>query len=193
MICSVSQCDQSADYLLTLAERSKQFADRYFCTQHGRMAIDEYVKHIPSYIPHIDTDSDEIPVQVHMLVGGGEDDFRFVYLRNDAYALTIAIKLGPWESMALWNGLKRTITSRPLTHLVLGTLISQLGAVLLRVVIDEYWHRDQVFHAKLIVIQAGVEKRIDVRPSDAISVASYMNVPILVTRRVVAALAQRKS
>lgn len=72
---------------------------------------------------------------------------------------------------------------RPLTHDLLRSLITQLGAKLSRVVINRL--EFNTFFAKLVVeTAAGKIEEVDARPSDSIAVALRADAPIFVADEV---------
>jgi bifunctional DNase/RNase len=72
---------------------------------------------------------------------------------------------------------------RPLTHDLLRSLITQLGAKLSRVVINKL--EFNTFFAKLVVeTSAGKIEEVDARPSDSIAVALRADAPIFVADEV---------
>lgn len=78
---------------------------------------------------------------------------------------------------------------RPLTHDLVGRILSTLGYRLHRVIISEL--REATFYATLVLMPRdagtqsdGGEKTVDCRPSDAIALAVQTGAPILVARDV---------
>jgi bifunctional DNase/RNase len=88
------------------------------------------------------------------------------------------IVIGRTEAVAIDRRVKSIVTPRPLTHDLLAQMIEELGGELERIVI--YALRDDVFYAKLIVLQAGHDLEIDSRPSDAIALGVASDTPIFV-------------
>ena len=72
--------------------------------------------------------------------------------------------------------------SRPQTHDILGTVISELGARLAHVMITEL--RDDVFYARLVMVEDGDVVEVDSRASDAIALALRAGTPIYVDESV---------
>jgi hypothetical protein len=72
---------------------------------------------------------------------------------------------------------------RPLTHDLLRNTITQLGATLLRVVINKL--EFNTFFAKLILhTKGGAVEEVDARPSDSIALALRADAPIFVADEV---------
>ncbi len=90
---------------------------------------------------------------------------------------TVPIFIGGPEAHAIDLALSGTETARPMTHDLLLTLITGLGASLDRIVITDL---DQgTFFADLhIVREGGEEQVVSARPSDAIALAVRTSAPI---------------
>ena len=71
---------------------------------------------------------------------------------------------------------------RPLTHDLLLSIIENLGAKLLKVLIDRL--HNNTFYAKLFLSVDGKEVLIDARPSDSVALALRAGVPIFVDEKV---------
>lgn len=72
---------------------------------------------------------------------------------------------------------------RPLTHDLLMSVIENLGAKILKVLIDRL--ENNTFYAKLYLsVDHGKEVMIDARPSDSVALALRAGVPIFVEEQV---------
>ena len=71
--------------------------------------------------------------------------------------------------------------SRPLTHDLLQSLSSTFGIALIEVVI--YDLVEGIYFARLICERDGQQETIDARTSDAVALASDLDVPSIVRRR----------
>jgi uncharacterized protein len=73
---------------------------------------------------------------------------------------------------------------RPLTYSFFASILDAVGAELVEVrVVDQV---DKTFRAVAIIRAGGLEHSIDARPSDAISLAAFMNRPIFVAEALMA-------
>lgn len=72
---------------------------------------------------------------------------------------------------------------RPLTHDLILSIVEMLNANIVRVEITEL--RDEVFYAKLVIENRGIEFDIDTRPSDALALAVRIDAPLFVAEQVV--------
>lgn len=110
---------------------------------------------------------------------------RAVFLGNEAKSFVIYVDdvVGTAITM-LMSGMHK---ERPLTHDLMGNLMTALGAKVERVVINDL--KTATYFARLIVsaeneLQARKIIELDARPSDGIALAVAQNAPIYVTRDV---------
>ncbi|MGE3267300.1 MAG: bifunctional nuclease family protein [Chloroflexota bacterium] len=103
---------------------------------------------------------------------------RVVMLKEKTAQRYLPIWIGHFEADAIAIPMQNVPVSRPLTHDLLGSVISALGGKITQVVINEL--SDETFYAKLIVDADGRHVEVDSRPSDAIALAIRAKVPIFV-------------
>ncbi|MCC7369554.1 MAG: bifunctional nuclease family protein [Chloroflexi bacterium] len=103
---------------------------------------------------------------------------RVVMLKEKTAQRYLPIWIGHFEADAIAIPMQNVPVSRPLTHDLLGSVISALGGKVTQVVINEL--ADETFYAKLIVDADGRHVEVDSRPSDAIALAIRAKVPIFV-------------
>src|SRR6266516_3562426 len=103
---------------------------------------------------------------------------RVVMLKEKTSTRYLPIWIGHFEADAIAIPMQNVPVSRPLTHDLLSGVISQLGAKLTQVVINEL--ADETFYAKLVLDINGRHVEVDSRPSDAIALAIRAKVPIFV-------------
>lgn len=101
-----------------------------------------------------------------------------VMLREDRpeAARVLPILIGGPEASAIHSAMEGISPPRPLTHDLLATVLSTLGATLERVVITEV--REHTFYAELHLNTAIGEQKLSCRPSDAIALAVRTSTPI---------------
>ncbi len=92
------------------------------------------------------------------------------------------ILIGINEALAIDRRLKGLKTPRPLTHDLMASILTELGAELEKIVINDL--RDHTFFAQLVVRTNGRVVEIDSRPSDAIALGAATGTPIYVDDRV---------
>jgi len=103
---------------------------------------------------------------------------RVVMLKEKTAQRYLPIWIGHFEADAIAIPMQNVPVSRPLTHDLLGSVISSLGGKVTQVVINEL--ADETFFAKLIIDENGRHVEVDSRPSDAIALAIRAKVPIFV-------------
>ena len=107
---------------------------------------------------------------------------RVVMLKEKQDGRYLPIWIGHFEADAIAIPLQNVQVSRPLTHDLLRSVISALGASVVSVVINDL--ADETFYAKLVLDADGRHLEIDSRPSDAIALAVRLGVPIYVAESV---------
>ena len=104
---------------------------------------------------------------------------RVVILKEKDTDRYLPIWIGPAEADAIAVKLQDVSVPRPLTHDLLGSIITTLGGKVERVVVSSL--SNDTFYAKLVVsLGGGKQVEIDSRPSDALAVAVRASVPIFV-------------
>jgi len=101
---------------------------------------------------------------------------RVVILKEKGTNRYLPIWIGPAEADAIAVKLQNVELSRPLTHDLLQSVISSLGASVEYVVVNGL--REDTFYARLALSIDGVHVDIDARPSDALALAVRVGAPI---------------
>ncbi len=109
-------------------------------------------------------------------------DYQVIWLRERGGQRIFPILIGIVEAAAIDRKVRDIRTPRPLTHDLLSSVITSLGARLERIVISAL--RDNTFYAKLILQCNGNTVEVDSRPSDAVAVATRLDAPIFVEEEV---------
>jgi uncharacterized protein len=91
----------------------------------------------------------------------------------------LPIFIGAPEAAAIAYALQGVESPRPMSHDLLGHVISALGAKLFAVEITEL--SDNTFFASLRLVRSGQEITVSSRPSDAVALALRVGAPILVS------------
>lgn len=99
---------------------------------------------------------------------------------GDAY---LPIVIGPYEAQAISLGWQRVATPRPMSHDLMGSVLSSLGAQVTSIYINDF--KDGIFYARLIMDANGRHSEVDCRPSDAVALAVRLNAPVLVEEWIV--------
>lgn len=91
----------------------------------------------------------------------------------------IPVNIGDFEAESIYCLLNRITSPRPMTYDFISRILESIDSVNIdRVVVDRY--EDGIYKASIYVVCNKTEKRIDCRPSDAVSLAMRMDVPIYV-------------
>ena len=107
---------------------------------------------------------------------------RVVILKQVDAERYLPIWIGPHEADAIALELQQVAVARPLTHDLLKTVISELGAIVTSIVVNDL--KDDTFYARVVMDQEGRHAEVDSRPSDAIALAVRVKVPIYVEEAV---------
>ncbi|MFP4321808.1 MAG: bifunctional nuclease family protein [Anaerolineales bacterium] len=107
---------------------------------------------------------------------------RVVILKDNATDRYLPIWIGPSEADAITVELQNMEVARPLTHDLLKAVIKQMGGEVKHILINNL--EDDIFYARIVILQNGTEMEIDSRPSDAIALAVRVQVPIYVAKEV---------
>ena len=95
----------------------------------------------------------------------------------------LPIWIGHPEAAAILMKLQGATTPRPMTHDLIGEMISELDAQCTRVSVTEL--KDNTFYASITLRVNGQEVEIDSRPSDALAVAVRTSAPIFAAEDVI--------
>jgi uncharacterized protein len=107
---------------------------------------------------------------------------RVVILKQVDAERYLPIWIGSHEADAIALELQQVTVARPLTHDLLKTVISELGAIVTSIVVSDL--KDDTFYARVVMDQEGRLAEVDSRPSDAIALAVRVKVPIYVEEAV---------
>jgi bifunctional DNase/RNase len=91
----------------------------------------------------------------------------------------LPIFIGAPEATAIAYALQQIETPRPMSHDLLGNVITALGARLFAVEITHLV--DNTFYANLRLLREGKEILVSARPSDAVALALRVGAPLLVS------------
>ncbi len=108
-------------------------------------------------------------------------DFRgnpVVVLREKEGRRAVFIWVGLVEATAISMHLEDQHPGRPMTHDLIVSLLSELGARVQQVVITDV--RQETYFAELHLVMGDATKVVDSRPSDAIAVAVRVDAPIVI-------------
>jgi bifunctional DNase/RNase len=101
---------------------------------------------------------------------------RVVILRVKDSDRYLPIWIGASEADAIALKLQDVQVPRPMTHDLLRSALSSLGATVSRIVVSDL--SDDTFYAKIVIQHNGTTMEVDSRPSDAIALAVRTEAPI---------------
>jgi len=90
----------------------------------------------------------------------------------------LPVIIGIFEANAIQMGLYKIKTGRPMTHDLLLNVFDALGLKVQRILIDKL--QQSTFHAQIILKTENGIVRVDSRPSDAVALATRIDVPLFV-------------
>jgi bifunctional DNase/RNase len=107
-----------------------------------------------------------------------------VLSRQDGQTDTFPIWIGAAEGHAIKLALDTTLTPRPMSHDLIKSIAEHLNVHVRRIVIGDV--KNSTYYATVYLENNGVERTVDARPSDAISLALRTNAPLYITEDVLA-------
>lgn len=123
-----------------------------------------------------------IEVQIDSIRVSLMSQLRVVILKDAKTGRYLPIFIGPFEAEAIAVKLQKVDVERPLTHDLLKSVITELGAQVQHIIVNDL--RNDTFYARIVVERDGRTQEIDSRPSDAIALAVRLDVPIYVEESV---------
>jgi bifunctional DNase/RNase len=106
-------------------------------------------------------------------------DQQQIWIREKGGGREFPIVIGVTEALAIDRFVKELDTPRPMTHELLHSILTALGAKIARVEVTQL--KDSTFHANLALVSAdGRELDVDARTSDAIALAVKTGAPLFV-------------
>ena len=107
-----------------------------------------------------------------------------VLARQDGQPDSFPIWVGAAEGHAIKLALDTTMTPRPMSHDLIKSFVDHLSVTVRRVVIADV--KNSTYYATVYLENHGVERTVDARPSDAISLALRAHAPVYITQDVLA-------
>lgn len=119
-----------------------------------------------------------VPAKLSKVIVLEDKSFHTIIIEEIAGSRHFPIEIGVFEAIALLRKLENGKAPRPMTHDLLGNLLSALGANLRQVHIVDL--REGTFFANLVLETDDGEITIDARPSDALVLAAQERCDLLV-------------
>ena len=126
-----------------------------------------------------------VEYRVDRVLDEANTDTKIVVLsRQDGQQDAFPIWVGAAEGHAIKLALDTTVTPRPMSHDLIKSFADHLGVTIHRVVITDV--KNSTYCATVYLGNNGVERTIDARPSDALSLALRAHCPLYITQDVLA-------
>ena len=130
----------------------------------------------------------DIPVELTRIIINESSEQQLIVLKEKDGDRQVPIVIGIVEIFAIDRRLKGIRAPRPMTHDLVGDMITDLGGTIEKVVVDDL--KDHTFFAKIHVRLGDTVTPIDSRPSDAIAVGVGMKAPFFVAEHVLEAVSK---
>ena len=117
-----------------------------------------------------------VEMTIHSVRASPMSPQRVVILKEKGSSRYLPIWIGANDADAIALKLQNIELSRPLTHDLLQSVISGLGAKVEYIVVSEL--KEDTFYARLSLTVDGTKLDIDSRPSDALALAVRVKAPI---------------
>lgn len=111
----------------------------------------------------------------------GASSYILLLESDNAQSLRFPIVIGSQEAQSISVYLEKIQTSRPLTHDLCVNLLSYSNVSIQKVLITDF--KDGIFYANLEVYKDGETFQVDARPSDSIALAIRLDIPILISEK----------
>lgn len=120
----------------------------------------------------------EVEMKIRGLMMDPVSNMPIVILKDVNGSSILPIWVGVYEANAIALEIEKVSTPRPMTHDLIKTLLTGLGAGIRKVVVSEL--KDDTFYAIIWIEKDGQLISVDSRPSDALAVALRLDCPIFV-------------
>jgi bifunctional DNase/RNase len=124
----------------------------------------------------------DIEVELSKIIINEASDQQVIVLKERYGQRSFPIVIGIVEIFAIDRRLKGITPPRPMTHDLLDSIISGLGARIERIVVNDL--RNHTFYAKIVLSLNDKTVEVDSRPSDAIALGAATGAPIFVAEHV---------
>ncbi len=125
-----------------------------------------------------------IEMELNKIVIDEKRHDQLIALKEKGGNRMLPIVIGLNEASAIKLKISGFNPPRPLTHDLIFTMLSDLGATIEKIIIDKL--EENTFHAKIVIKTAsGGSKSIDARPSDSIALAVRSHAPIFVQEAII--------
>jgi len=126
--------------------------------------------------------SDLVEVELARIIIQSKGEQQYIHLRVKGSERSFPILIGFYEAAEIHRKISGENMRRPMTHDLIGRILAEVDCRLEKIVISAL--QEETYYATLHLMQAGNEKTVDCRPSDAIALAVQAKAQIFVARAV---------
>jgi len=123
-----------------------------------------------------------VECQLAKVVMSESHDRQIIVLQQKGGERQFPIIIGFFEVYAIHRFVHNEPLARPLTHELIGNILTSLGISVDRIVVNDL--KDMTFYARIFLKQGDEIFEVDSRPSDAIAIAVQAGAPIFVEEHV---------
>lgn len=186
MRCEIAGCGIETTFHFTRLDSRRTVYKKYMCDDHardflGKFRAEKFIgSGVGSSAPGL------VCVDFEMIIyhNGPEDKPVCVYLHEVGGTRRLATMIDTCAWSALLTQIEHYELPRPATHIGWTDSIRKLGGQFQDVVVDKYDEADGWFGAILRVANERRLMVVDVRPSDAYTLAAIYEAPIFVVERI---------
>ncbi|MCS6952830.1 MAG: bifunctional nuclease family protein [Bryobacterales bacterium] len=120
----------------------------------------------------------EVEMKIRGLMMDPVTNMPIVILKDVNGSAILPIWVGVYEANAIALEIEKVSTPRPMTHDLIKTMLTGLGAGIRKVVVNDL--KDDTFYAVIWLEKDGELISVDSRPSDALAIALRLDCPIYV-------------
>jgi len=184
MQCTSLDCSEKAVFHLSWIENRRCARQAHLCEEHAREAMTPVAFTAPSspFNGHRAQLEYAKQFEIGLIVISEIHDQQVVYLYEVGGTRVFPLLVGIFEATSLDRNLKGYPSPRPLTHDAFAAAIRLMGGELQRVVIHRF--ETHIHYAEAGIRANGRLLQLDIRPSDAFTLAVIFDCPIFVADRV---------
>ena len=177
--CQIPDCDSPGTITLVRARNRKAACDFVGCATH----IAEVWNSLFSDLNEANCNDDgmkTVEFDVNVVVCDALSWQAFLYLRESTGTRWIRMAIGVFEALAMIDKIRGVSHARPTTHESMLNIVHSLGGEIESIYLDGFDYSNDCYLAKLRIREiTGTIRVLDLRPSDAITVALFASSPIL--------------
>jgi bifunctional DNase/RNase len=186
MRCNAEGCAKEAHLARIEVAGHRVVREDVLCQEHGRITLENYLAQ-----DHVGTSSalhleGAARFDIESVILRFKDDYSDIYVREVGGRRLFQWRIGYFESLCIRSALKNAPHARPMTHEVPAQIIGALGGVMDSVVVDRHDELNHAHRAQLRIRHGTRMVQVDVRPSDALAIAIYGNLPFFISEELLA-------